>query len=131
MRVDVFEDSLARLRALCARLPEVREELAWVGTRWKIRGNTFAHVLEIVDGWPPSYARAASTGGPATVLTFRSTDVELAGLVRGRTPFFGPLWGRSDVGVVLAPDTDWDEIVELITESYRLRAPKRLAGQLD
>jgi len=27
-------------------------------------------------------------------------------------------------------DVDWDEVAELVTESYRLLAPKRLAAQL-
>ena len=45
--------------------------------------------------------------------------------------YFGPLWGRDDVGVLLDGETDWDEIAELVTESYRLRAPVRLAATLD
>ena len=64
---------LARLRAACRTLPEAREEAAWVGIRWRIRTATFAHVLMIVDGWPPAYARAAGTAGPACVLTFQSS----------------------------------------------------------
>jgi hypothetical protein len=31
-------------------LPEVCEEQAWVGTRWRIRKEAFAHVLMIADG---------------------------------------------------------------------------------
>jgi hypothetical protein len=27
--------------------------------------------------------------------------------------------------------TDWDEIAELVTDSYRLTAPKKLVAQLD
>lgn len=35
------------------------------------------------------------------------------------------------VTVVLDDDTDWDELAELVTESYRLLAPQRLVRQLD
>ena len=35
------------------------------------------------------------------------------------------------VGAWLDVDPDWDEIAELIEESYRLVAPKRLVAQLD
>ena len=62
-------DVVARVRALCLDLPEAYEEEAWVGTRWRVKGKTFAHVIAIADGWPGAYARAAGTDGPATVLT--------------------------------------------------------------
>jgi hypothetical protein len=51
---------LARLREVCACLPEAREEAAWVGVRWRIRQQTFAHVLMIDQGRPPAYAKAAA-----------------------------------------------------------------------
>jgi hypothetical protein len=129
--MDVYVDALIRVRGVCQALPETREENAWVGRRWKVRGNTFAHLLEIVDGRPEAFARAAGTSGPATVLTFRSQEPELAALLAGDGRFFGPLWGRGDVGTLIDADTDWDELAELLTESFRLRAPQRLAAGLD
>ncbi len=33
--------------------------------------------------------------------------------------------------VLLTEDTDWDEIRELVTESYRILAPKKLSALLD
>jgi predicted DNA-binding protein (MmcQ/YjbR family) len=33
--------------------------------------------------------------------------------------------------VVLTDDTDWEEICELVTESYRILAPKKLIALLD
>ncbi len=39
------------------------------------------------------------------------------------------MWFRDIVGLVLPDDpaaVDWDEVTELVTESYRLLAPKRL-----
>jgi hypothetical protein len=117
-------------RTVCLALPEVYEEDAWVGTRWKVRSNTFAHILEIVDGYPPSFAAAAGTRGPATVLTFRSAGHELD-LILAADASFGPLWNRTDVGVRLDVHPSWDELAELLIESYRLRAPKRLVRLLD
>jgi hypothetical protein len=35
------------------------------------------------------------------------------------------------VGVWLTDDTDWEEIRELVTESYRVLAPKKLTALLD
>ena len=55
---DVPTEILDAVRAVCLALPDAYEEAAWVGTRWRIRGKTFAHVLTIDAGWPPAYARA-------------------------------------------------------------------------
>ena len=61
----VADEVVARLREICGKFPEAYEERAWVGTRWRIRTKTFAHVLVVVDGRPESYARAV--GRPAQV----------------------------------------------------------------
>jgi hypothetical protein len=108
----------------------VVEEQAWTGTRWRVRGRTFAHVVVIAEGWPGSYASAAGTDGPATVLTFRSSGPELDVLRRVGPPFFAPVWRSDEVGLRLGPATDWDEVAELLTDSYCVQAPKRLAGEL-
>lgn len=131
-RAEVPPAIVARLGATCRALPEVVEEPAWIGTRWRIRTRTFANVVMVDAGWPPVYAREAGTDGPAVVLTFRSSGPELETLGHVGPPFFRPPWAPGAVGMVLDPDpdagaTDWDEIAELVTESYCLLAPRRLA----
>jgi hypothetical protein len=128
--VDVFAEGLAWARGVCLPLPDAYEEEAWVGTRWMVRGRTFAHLLEIVDGYPPSFAAAAGTRGPATVLTFRSAGLELDAVLAGPASF-GPLWNRGDVGIRLGEHPDRAELAELLLDSYRLRAPKTLLRRLD
>lgn len=130
-RAEVAPEIVAGLRSICLGLPDVREEEAWVGTRWRVRTKTFAHVLTIADGWPPAYARAASTDGPATVLTFRSRGSELEALGAVGPPFFRPVWHPEAVGLVLGDDVDWDEIAELLTESYCTLAPPSLVSRVD
>ena len=68
----MLSDAVASLREICGTLPEVVEQEAWVGTRWRIRTKTFAHVLVVDDGRPAAHARALGHDGPAVVLTFRS-----------------------------------------------------------
>jgi hypothetical protein len=128
---DVPLDVITRLRSVCLGLPEVYEEPAWVGTRWRIRKRTFVHVLVIESGWPPVYARAAGEDGPVTVITFRSSGGELAALSASGRPFFKPLWPANMVGMILDADSDWAEVTELLTESYRVLAPKKLVGLVD
>jgi len=122
---DVPGEVVARLRAVCAGLPEAREEAAWIGTRWRIGKETFAHLVRIEDGWPSAYARAAGTGGPVTVLTFQSSGEELDVLGAAGPPFFRPPWRPGIVGLVVGDETDWTEVAELVTDSYRLLAPRR------
>lgn len=125
---DVDDEVLAALRAIASSLPETTEQPAWVGVRWQVRGRTFAHVLVIDDGRPASHARAADTDGPATVLTFRADGEELEVLRRSGHPYFFGGWGREVVGVVLDSTVGWDEVAELVTESYCVLAPKKLVG---
>lgn len=119
-------EAVAELRSICLDLPEAYEEQAWVGTRWRSRGRTFAHVLTIESGWPPAYARAAKTDGPSWVLMFRSSPPELDALRSMGRPFFAPPWRADEVGMILSSEVDWAEIAELLTDSYCLRAPKML-----
>jgi len=128
---DVPPEILDRLRPICLGLPESYEEVAWVGVRWRIRGRTFAHVLTADPDHQMAYTRAVGTDEPVCVMTFRAPGDEVAGLVGGGYPFFKPGWGDDVVGVVLDDDVDWDEVAELLTESYRVLAPKRLAARVD
>ena len=118
---------VARLHAVCSALPEVVQERAWVGTRWRVRTRTFAHVLAVDAGWPPAYARAAGSDGPLTVLMVRSSGPELEVLRGSGPPFFAPPWRPDEVGMALGEDVDWSEVAELVTESYCTVAPERLA----
>ena len=42
-------------------------------------------------------------------------------------PYFKTGWGVNVVGIVLDDDTEWTELAELLTDSYCLQAPARLA----
>jgi hypothetical protein len=128
---DVPPEVLSALRAVCLALPEAHEEQAWAGTRWRIRTKTFAHVVMVDDGWPPAYARAVGSDGPVVVLTFRAAGGELAALGAAGPPFFKPMWFHDIVGLVLDEGTDWVEVAELVTDSWRLLAPRTLVARFD
>jgi hypothetical protein len=130
-RADVPSEVVAGLRAVCLSLPEAHEEPAWAGTRWRIRTKTFAHVVMVDDGWPPAYARAVGSDGPVVVLTFRAGGGELAALSAAGPPFFKPVWFHDIVGLELDADTDWEEVAELVTDSWRLLAPRTLVARFD
>lgn len=114
---DAPDDVVAHLRVICARLPETTEEKAWAGTRWKVRNKTFAHVLDVIR-----------PERDITVVTFRSAEPELGVLCNAGHPFFRAGWGSDVVGMVIDDAVDWDEAAELLTESFCILAPKKLAA---
>ena len=117
---DVPDDVKTRLGAVCLALPDAYEQRAWVGTRWMVRKRTFAHVLGVED----------EGADPVVVLSFRSEGEELEVLRRAGHPFFVLGWGRDAMGMVL-DDPDWDEVAELVTESFCVLAPKKLTSLVD
>lgn len=117
---------VSRLRAICLALSDAYEERAWTGVRWRVRRETFAHVLMIADGWPPAYARAAGSQGPLTVLTFRSLVAGGNPRRFAEPPFFRPRWWPDIVGLRLDAATDWEAVKDLVEASYRLLAPLTL-----
>lgn len=76
-------------------------------------------------------AVADPTGKPVPLLVLRAASDERAALLSVGHTYFAPRGGHDRVGVVLAEDTDWREIRELVTDSYRSLAPKKLAALLD
>jgi hypothetical protein len=116
----VPDDVTARLRTVCLALPDAYEERAWVGTRWMVRKRTFAHILGVEQ----------VGADPVVVLAFRSEGEELEVLRHAGHPFFVLGWGRDAMGMVL-DDPDWDEVAELVTESFCVMAPKKLISLVD
>lgn len=128
---DLSPATVARVGAICLALPESHEEDAWRGVRWRIRRRTFAHLAHVDPDDGSVFSRAAPVPHALAVLTFRSSGEELEALVRGGYPFYKPQWSPSVVGLALEPDVDWDEVAELLTESYLLLAPRGLARLVD
>jgi predicted DNA-binding protein (MmcQ/YjbR family) len=120
---DVPDEIENELRNICLALPDAYEEQAWKGTRWMVRKKTFAHVLGVVE------ESRADDGD--VVLSFRAAADELDVLRHAGHPFFYLGWGRDAMGMVLDTDTDWEEVRELVIESYCVLAPKKLIALID
>jgi len=124
-------DLVDSLATICLALPDAYEEPAWVGTRWRVRGRTFAHVLVVDAGRPAAHARVIGQDGPVTIVAFRSAGPELEALRGAGPPFFAPPWRQDEVVWALDGEPDLGELAELLTESYCVQAPAKLVALVD
>jgi YjbR len=115
-RPDVPDEMLRELRATFATFPGITEEHAWVGVRWQVGKATVAHIF----GGEDQRFR----------VTFRAELDEVLAFEHLGEPYFRAGWGNNVVGLLLDDDTDWDEIGELLTDSYCIQAPTSLAAQM-
>ena len=126
--VEIPADIVERIRTLCLALPEVtvrvNESLSTARSTahsFDIRRRSFC----LLVAWADPAAQ------PVPLLVLRVDPDERKALLSTGHPFFPSRAGRDRIVVVLADDTDWAEIRELVTESYRILAPKKLIALLD
>jgi len=126
--IEVPQDIFERVSMLCRALPEVtvRVDAALTRSRstaysFDIRRRSFCLLV----------AREDPTGQPVSLLVLRADPDERDALLSIGHPFFASRAGGDRIGVRLTDDTDWEEIGELVTDSYRRLAPKKLTALLD
>jgi polar amino acid transport system substrate-binding protein len=126
--VEIPAEIVARVRTLCLALPEATVRVDYPLTR----DRSTAHSFEIRRrSFCLLVAREGSAGQPVPLLVLRAGPEERDALLAGGPPFFASRAGRDRVLVMLTGNTDWQEIRELVTESYRILAPKKLTALLD
>ena len=117
-----------RVDALCRALPEVttRTDESQVRSRptaysYDIRRRSFCLLV----------AKRGPSGKPAPFLVVRADPEDREALLSMGHPYFAPRASPGRIGVLITKETDWEEIREVITESYRVLAPKKLIARLD
>lgn len=115
-------EQLARLRKLCLALPETTERLSHGEPTWFVRDKkTFVmfadhHHDDRLGFWcaaPPGVQQELVAEAPERFF---------------RPPYVGH---RGWLGVYLDVAVDWAEIAEIVTDAYRMVAPKTLVRRLD
>jgi hypothetical protein len=115
-------DRLERLRAICLSFPESTEGVSFGDPRWSVNKKGFASQKGNYEGGRPS-------------VWFKPAPGEQRALVAadpGR--FFVPPYVGGKGWLALYLDgrkVDWSEVAELIEDSYRQMAPKRILKILD
>ncbi len=112
---------LARVRSLCLALPEAEQ---------RPFGDHTAPAFRIRDKF---FAMTSQDGSSMTVKAPKGVQAVLVASDPAR--FFVPKYvghiGWVGVRLDLSEPPDWDELAEMILESYCLTAPKRLAALVD
>jgi predicted DNA-binding protein (MmcQ/YjbR family) len=111
----VADELLARLRAVCLALPEASEKETWGDSTFRVRDKIFA-----MGRGGTEINAVCCKARPGVQEMLVAADAER---------FFVPAYvGHNGwIGVHLDAGTDWEELEDLITESYRMTAPKRLS----
>lgn len=115
----IGETEAARLRGICLGLPEAVEKPFGGHTAPSFRVRDKLFVMTSEDG---------------RTVTFKAAPgVQEALVAADPDRFFVPAYvgAKGWVGARLDVGQDWDEIAELIEDSYRMIAPRRLVALLD
>lgn len=120
---DPDDATLERLRAICLPLPEATETGGVGSPSYKVRDKIFAmrHLMRLPDGDRPSVWFKGRPGLQAALTRYIAERYAVP-------PYVGH---RGWIAAFLDGDVDWDEVADLIEESYRMTAPKRLIARLD
>jgi predicted DNA-binding protein (MmcQ/YjbR family) len=118
------EVALTRMEEIVGRLPDVERSDNPPGCYFLVRRKIFAQVATVVD----------ARGRPVTMVALRPDPGERDALLAIGHPYVsrGPWDDRlGRIAVLVDASTDWGEITEFVTDSYRLTAPKKLIAQLE
>lgn len=116
MRYTAAMRPAARLRKLCLALPEASEVEQFGGPTYRVRNKIFA-----------------MQAGGADQVWFKAEPGVQPALV-GSDPdrwFVPPYVGSKGWVGATFTNADWDHLTDLVEESYRLVAPKKLSKLLD
>ena len=115
---------LTRLRRLCLALPEAHEVEAWGEPTFRVKNKLFAMYADAAD----------HHGGGRNAVWCEAAPGNQALMVKAAPDrfFVPPYVGPSGwVGIYLDADTDWDELADLLRDSWRMTAPKKLIAMLE
>ena len=124
MSAKIGDPVLERLRSICLNLPEAEERVSF--------GPPIFHTKKAFACYGASLKGEPDNDRYAQSVVFRPTSDEHVALSRHPAVFVSAYWGPSGwLGYDLSGAPDWDEVRELIEDSYRNTASKRLVAALN
>ena len=114
-------EPVERLRAICLALPEAAERETWGEATFRVHEKIFAMAG---DGNGKGRLAMSCKARPGLQAALVGADPKRFFV----PPYVGP---KGWIGIYLGEETDWNELADLVEESYRMTAPKRVAALLD
>lgn len=114
----------ARVQAIVDQFPDVERTNNAIGCYFLVRRKIFGQVATVLD----------PEGDPVTMVVGRPDPEERQAMLAIGHPYFsrGPFDDRHGrIAILINTDTDWGEVAEMLTDSYRISAPKKLVALLD
>jgi hypothetical protein len=124
MAPSIAQVARERTQAIVDRFPGVERTNNPLGCYYLVRRKIFGQVLTVLD----------AQSEPVTMVVGRPDPSEREALLAIGHPYLsrGPFDDRvGRVAILIDEDTDWVEVAELLTDSYRISAPKKLVALLD
>lgn len=123
-RFDPHDPILARLRELCLSFPGADEKIS--------HGRPVFFTKKVFVGYGAVVKGDHDSGRYDQSIIVMPDPDEAAALLQHDRVFVPAYWGPSGwLGYDLGSAPDWDEVAELIEDSYRNTALKRLIAELD
>ena len=111
------DEALAKIRKICLSLPDTKETITWGKPHFRVGEKIFAGYGE---------EKGKRVVGFKLEMSHASIAVQIRGF--SRAPYVGHKgWVSLDTDSI----KDWDEVREMILESYRLIAPKKSLAKLN
>ena len=120
---DVPKKFLNKMRKIALAMPEAVEKETWGHPTFRIRDKIFGGI-----------GASENDDGELVITTsFKAAAGEQESLLAEGHPFFRPMYvgNRGWVGMVIDDDTDWEALAELVEDSFRAIAPKKVSALLD
>ena len=113
---------LERVRAICLALPEATEKVAWGEPTFRVNDKIFAQYEDNHHGSGRIELWCKAPDGLQAVLVAAEPE-----------RFFVPKYvgHKGWIGIRMEGAVVWAHVAELLRDSYRMTAPKRLLAQLD
>jgi len=114
-----------RLREICLGLPEAEEELVGLSlehAKFRVRGKVFTRFHDNHHG-----------DGIVAIVCKAPAGMQSMLVESDPTRFFVPSYSghRGDIGLRIdVGETDWEQVRDVVTESYRMVAPRALLDGL-
>ena len=120
---DIPKSYMKKMRDICLALLDAVEKETWGHPTFRVRDKIFGGLG----------AYESDDGEFVVTTSMKAAPGEQQSLLAEGHPFFMPQYVGSKgwIGMVIDDDTDWDEVVELVQDSFRAIAPKRVTALLD